>query len=53
MTRKRRKKSLQQLAEEILSELHDIDQKVEHLIRRMPKNGQHHPHDPHWNEFLG
>ena len=48
MTKKRRKKSVQQLAEEILSQLYEIDQKVEHLIRRLPKNG-HHPHHPQWN----
>jgi hypothetical protein len=48
MTRRRKKKSIQQLAEEILGQLHEIDQKIEHLIRRLPKNGLH-LHDPHWN----
>ncbi|MCG3148184.1 MAG: hypothetical protein PCFJNLEI_01627 [Verrucomicrobiae bacterium] len=52
MTKKRRKKSVAQLAIEILGQLHEIDQKVEHLIRRLPKNGHSHPHDPHWNQFL-
>lgn len=48
MTKLRKKKSIQQLAEEILSQLHEIDQKVEHLIRRLPNNGLH-LHDLHWN----
>jgi len=50
MTKRRKKtKSIAQLAEEILCELHDIDQKIDHLIRRLPKNGLH-LHDPHWNQ---
>ena len=51
MTKKRRQKSIKQLAEEIIAQLHDIDQKVEHLIRRLPKNG-YHAHVPHSHNFI-
>ncbi|MBX7255934.1 MAG: hypothetical protein K1Y02_06200 [Candidatus Hydrogenedentes bacterium] len=49
MSKSSRRKTVQQLAEEILGELQEIDQKVEYLIRRLPRNG-HHFHDPQWNE---
>ena len=48
MTKKQKKKSITQLAKEILGQLHEIDQKIEHLIRRLPKNG-HHLYDSQWN----
>ena len=48
MTKRQKKKSIAQLAKEILGQLHEIDQKVEHLIRRLPKNGLH-PYDHQWN----
>jgi len=51
MTKKSRKKTIQQLADEILSQLHEIDQKVEHIIRRLPKNG-HHAHDHQSNHLF-
>jgi ABC-type Zn uptake system ZnuABC Zn-binding protein ZnuA len=51
MTKKRRKKTIKQLAQAILRELHEIDQKVEHIIQRLPKNG-HLLHDPQWNRFF-
>jgi predicted oxidoreductase (fatty acid repression mutant protein) len=51
MSKKRKRRTLQRLAEEILGELHEIDQKVEHIIKRLPKNG-HHPHDHQCNHFF-
>jgi hypothetical protein len=50
--KQRRPKSIRQLVKEILDELHDIDQKVDHLIRRLPKSSPH-PRDPQWNHFFG
>jgi predicted transglutaminase-like cysteine proteinase len=49
--KKKRNKSLKELAREVLGQLHEINQKVDHLIRRLPKNG-HYPHDPQWNHCL-
>jgi hypothetical protein len=48
MKKQRHRKNIAQLAEEILSQLHEIDQKVDHLIRRLPRNGYLH-HSPQWN----
>lgn len=50
--KKHRQKSIRQLTQEILAELHEIDQKVDHLIRRLPKSTPH-PHDPQWNHLFG
>jgi hypothetical protein len=50
--KQRRPKTIRQLAREILTELKEIDQKVDHLVRRLPKSVPH-PHDPQWNHFFG
>ena len=50
--KRRMARTITELAEEILSLLHEINQKVEHVIKRLPKNGHHHLHDSHLNDFF-
>ena len=51
MTR-RTKLTVNDALDEIRVLLHEINQKIEHVIRRLPKHPPNHLHDSNLNNFL-